>query len=205
MTCYRERTSYNNPCFCDWLNHTLGLLCLPLFPWLLWTLDCDWFQTLFCLGCMVTCFPWSSAWILWRTELRYLHPTVKHLNYKIKEYVVDLNSIWIFNSLYTCFGHNVHHQLHQISEYFKEAIFVTSGFNVRIKSHSGFTWFPCVCLWANAEMVPKTTSCHCMLLMQPSQRKFSNKPMSYFVYLSNNHCHRVTTQLQLINIIIIII
>ena len=30
-------------------------------------------------------------------------------------------------------------------------------------------------------------------------------PISYFVYVSNNHCHRVTTQLQLINIIIIII
>ena len=29
--------------------------------------------------------------------------------------------------------------------------------------------------------------------------------MSYFVYVSNNYCHRVTTQLQLINIIIIII
>ena len=28
--------------------------------------------------------------------------------------------------------------------------------------------------------------------------------MSYFVYVLNNHCHRVTTQLQLINIIIII-
>jgi hypothetical protein len=29
--------------------------------------------------------------------------------------------------------------------------------------------------------------------------------MSYFVYMWNNHCHRVSTQLQLINIIIIII
>jgi hypothetical protein len=30
-------------------------------------------------------------------------------------------------------------------------------------------------------------------------------PISCFVYVLNNHCHRVTTQLQLINIFIIII
>jgi hypothetical protein len=44
-----------------------------------------------------------------------------------------------------------------------------------------------------------------MLLMYPSRHKFSNKPVSYSVYVLNDHCHRVTTQLQLINIIIIII
>ena len=29
----------------------------------------------------------------------------------------------------------------------------------------GFSWFPCVCLKANAEMVPNIPSCHYMLLM----------------------------------------
>jgi len=52
-------------------------------------------------------------------------------------------------------------------------------------------WFP------NAEMVPKFPSCYYMRLMHPSQLKFP----SY----QNNHCHRVTTQLQLIITIIIII
>jgi hypothetical protein len=47
--------------------------------------------------------------------------------------------------------------------------------------------------------------CHYMLIMQQSWRKFSRKPISCFVYVLNNHSHRVTTQLQLINIIIIII
>ena len=31
--------------------------------------------------------------------------------------------------------------------------------------NTGFTWFPCVCLKANAEMVPNSPSCHYMLLM----------------------------------------
>ena len=30
---------------------------------------------------------------------------------------------------------------------------------------TGFSWFPCVCLKANAEMVPNTPSCYYMLLM----------------------------------------
>ena len=30
---------------------------------------------------------------------------------------------------------------------------------------TGFSWFPCVCLKANAETVPSIPSCHCMLLM----------------------------------------
>ena len=30
---------------------------------------------------------------------------------------------------------------------------------------TGFAWFLCVCLQANAKMVPKTASCYCMLLM----------------------------------------
>jgi hypothetical protein len=51
-------------------------------------------------------------------------------------------------------------------------------------------------------MVPNIPSCHYMLLMWPSRRKFISKPISCFVYVLNNHCHRVTTQLQLINIII---
>jgi hypothetical protein len=38
-----------------------------------------------------------------------------------------------------------------------------------------------------------------------SRRKFSSKPVSCFVYVLNEYCHRVTTQLQLINIINIII
>ena len=33
---------------------------------------------------------------------------------------------------------------------------------------TSFSWFPCVCLQANAQMVLKTASCYCMLLMQPS-------------------------------------
>ena len=31
--------------------------------------------------------------------------------------------------------------------------------------NTGFTWFPCVCLQANAQMVPNIPSCHYMLLM----------------------------------------
>jgi hypothetical protein len=58
---------------------------------------------------------------------------------------------------------------------------------------------------SKAELVPKTPSCHYMLLMWYSRRKFSSKPVSCFVCVLNDHCHRVTTQLQLINIIIIII
>ena len=54
-------------------------------------------------------------------------------------------------------------------------------------------------------MVPNIPSCHYMLLMQPSRRKLSSKTVSHFVYVSNDHCHRVTIQLQSINIIIIII
>ena len=34
-----------------------------------------------------------------------------------------------------------------------------------LPSRHSFSWFPCVCLQANAEMVPKTASCYCMLLL----------------------------------------
>ena len=54
-------------------------------------------------------------------------------------------------------------------------------------------------------MVPKIPSCHYMLLMQPSGLKFISNQFHFLYTYKNNHCHRVTTELQLINIIIIII
>jgi hypothetical protein len=44
----------------------------------------------------------------------------------------------------------------------------------------GFSWFPC--LKANAEMIPKTPSCYCMLLMWPSGRKFIRFLFHIYVY-----------------------
>ena len=59
---------------------------------------------------------------------------------------------------------------------------------------------------ANAEMFSKIPICHHMLLMQPSRLKFSSNQFHVlYTCKIRNHCHRVTTQLQLINIIIIII
>ena len=47
---------------------------------------------------------------------------------------------------------------------------------------TGFPWFPSVCLKANAEMVPKTPSCYCMLLMQPSRLKFLSSLFHIYVH-----------------------
>ena len=54
-----------------------------------------------------------------------------------------------------------------------------------------------LCLKANAEMVLKTPSCYCMLLMQPSRLKSLTSLLhTYVLYMHNNHCHRVTAHLQ---------
>jgi hypothetical protein len=50
-------------------------------------------------------------------------------------------------------------------------------------------------------MVPKTPSCYCMLLMNPSRLKF----LRSLFHIYNNHCHRATAYLQLNKFIIIII
>jgi hypothetical protein len=50
-------------------------------------------------------------------------------------------------------------------------------------------------------MVPKIPSCHYLLLLQPSRPKckFISNQLLIFVYMLNNHCHRVTAQLHLNN------
>jgi len=53
-------------------------------------------------------------------------------------------------------------------------------------------------------MVPKTPSCYCMLLISPPDLNFLD-PYFIFMYMHNNHCHRVTAHLRFIIIIIIII
>ena len=58
-----------------------------------------------------------------------------------------------------------------------------------------------LCLKANAEMVPKTPCCYCMLLMQPSRLKFLR---SLFHTLHYNHCHRATAHL-LLNILLLLL
>jgi len=68
---------------------------------------------------------------------------------------------------------------------------------------TGFSWFPCVykrmLRWFPSFQVAATC-----LSCNPSDLNFL-VTFSIFVYMWNNHCHRVTTKLQLINIIIIII
>jgi hypothetical protein len=55
-----------------------------------------------------------------------------------------------------------------------------------------------LCLKANAEVVPKTPNCYCMLLMYvyPPGLNFLD-PYFTFMYMHNNHCHRATDHLQL--------
>jgi hypothetical protein len=68
---------------------------------------------------------------------------------------------------------------------------------------TGFSWFPCVSkqmlsLFPTLQIATSCFSC------SQTQHKFSSKPVSCSVYVLNDHCSRVTTPLQLINIIIII-
>jgi hypothetical protein len=53
-------------------------------------------------------------------------------------------------------------------------------------------FFVSLCLKANTEVVPKTPSCYCMLLMWPSRLKFLR-----FMYMYYNYCHQATAHLQL--------
>ena len=68
---------------------------------------------------------------------------------------------------------------------------------------TGFSWFPCVYkrMLRCFQSFQVATTC---LSCSPPKLNF---PVTYliFVYMENNHCHRVINQLQLINIIIIII
>jgi hypothetical protein len=68
---------------------------------------------------------------------------------------------------------------------------------------TGFSWFPCVYKrmrrWFPSFQVATT----CLSCSPPDLSLLVT--YSIFVYMKNNHCHRVITQLQLINIIIIII
>ena len=48
------------------------------------------------------------------------------------------------------------------------------------------SWFPCVCLQANAEMVPCTPCCYCMLLMQPNN-KIKSKPPKFMFIMFDTH------------------
>jgi hypothetical protein len=70
--------------------------------------------------------------------------------------------------------------------------------------HAGFSWFPCVykrmLRWFPSFQVATT----CLSCSPPDLNSLVTF-LSIFMYMYNNHCHWVRTQLQLINIIIIII
>jgi len=62
-----------------------------------------------------------------------------------------------------------------------------------------FSWFPCVYKQMLRRFPTFQVATTCFSCSPPDLNL-----ISYFVYMQNNHCHRVTTQLQFIIIIIII-
>ena len=67
---------------------------------------------------------------------------------------------------------------------------------------TGFSWFPCV-YKRMLRWFPSFQAATTCLSCSPPNLNFLVTFFSMFVYMQYNHCHRVITQLQLINIIII--
>ena len=69
---------------------------------------------------------------------------------------------------------------------------------------TGFSWFPCV-YKRMLRWFPSSQVAAIYLICSPPDLNFLVTLFFIFVYMYNNHCHRLITQLQLISIIIIII
>ena len=84
VTASNKPLPYITTLVCEWLSQTwvavftinATLSSINVYYGLCFVFD----SRLFLFGLHGYMFPWSSAWLLWRTELWFVHPTVQHLN-----------------------------------------------------------------------------------------------------------------------------